>query len=92
MKMEYVKPRMIVERFTLTQSIAASCGAPAGGSSLGKPTSQSAATCGWDLNGEIIFTESTVGINCTMDVSDGYEADGYCYNNPSTMPAFFSSF
>lgn len=91
MKMEYVKPHIIVERFMLTQSIAASCGAPAGGSSLGRPTSQSAATCGWDLNGVLYFTATTI-VDCTEDVTDGFELEGYCYNNPNTMPAFFSSF
>lgn len=91
MKMEYVKPRIIVERFTLTQSIAASCGAPAGGSSLGRPTSQSASTCGWDRNGILYFTATTT-IDCTEDVTDGFEMEGYCYNNPEGGVAFFSSF
>lgn len=91
MKMEYVKPRILVERFTLTQSIAASCGVPAGGTSLGKPNSQSASTCGWDVGGMMIFTVNTTK-NCTEDVSDGYEYEGMCYNNPANMPAFFSSF
>ena len=90
MKLEYVKPRILVERFTLTQSIAASCGAT-GGTTLGKPTSQSAATCGWDLNGVLFFTSSTVNI-CTEIVSDGFEREGYCYNNPTGSPAFFSSY
>ena len=90
MKLEYVKPRILVERFTLTQSIAASCGAT-GGTTLGKPTSQSAATCGWELNGSLLFTSSTVN-NCTEIVPDGFELEGYCYNNPANMPAFFSSY
>ena len=90
MKLEYVKPRILVERFTLTQSIAASCGST-GGTTLGKPTSQSAATCGWDLNGVLFFTSSTVNI-CTKIVSDGFDLEGYCYNNPANMPAFFSSY
>ena len=91
MKMEYVKPRILVERFTLTQSIAASCGAPGGGTSLGKPTSQSAATCGWDLDGVLFFAATTL-VNCTEDVEEGFILEGYCYNNPANMPAFFSSF
>ncbi len=90
MKLEYVKPRILVERFTLTQSIAASCGV-VNGTTFGKPTSQSATTCGWDLNGSLLFTSSTVNI-CTEIVAEGSEVAGYCYNNPANMPAFFSSY
>lgn len=90
MKLEYIKPRILVERFTLTQSIAASCGAT-GGTTLGKPTSQSAATCGWDLNGVLFFTSTSL-VDCTEDVTEGFELEGYCYNNPANMPAFFSSY
>lgn len=90
MKLEYVKPRILVERFTLTQSIAASCGV-VNGTTFGKPTSQSAATCGWDLNGVLFFTSTSL-VDCTEDVTEGFELEGYCYNNPANMPAFFSSY
>ena len=90
MKLEYVKPRIFVERFTLTQSIAASCGV-ASGTTFGHPTSNSATTCAWDLNGVLFFTANTMH-GCMEIVAEGSEMDGYCYNNPANMPAFFSSY
>ena len=58
MKKAYKKPAMIVEWFTLSQTIAASC---ADLSDYGSPTLNRMYLCGWDLNGATtIFGKVTI--------------------------------
>ena len=90
MKQAYVKPRIMIERFALTQSIAASC-TVAGGSSLGKPTNWSKSTCAWDMGGLLIFLD---GMNVCVNVqveNENVDFEGVCYNNPDGA-MIFSSF
>lgn len=88
MKQVYVKPRMIVERFALSQSIALNCGISSTGSTLGKPNSGDSSTCGWDVGGEILFLAAPICTKPTTDEMIG----SYCYNNPNPESALFSSF
>ena len=88
MKQVYVKPRIIVERFALTQSIASGCGV-VGGSTLGNPTHQNKYDCAWNLGGQLIFME---GMSQCSDIpvkEDG-EITGICYNNPDGAMIFAS--
>lgn len=89
MKQTYVKPRIIVERFGLTQSIAAGCGVNAS-NTLGKPTHYTKETCGWEMaDGLILFVDSVTA--CTYDVEPDALVEGVCYNNPDGA-MIFSSF
>lgn len=88
MKMEYVKPRMIVERFTLTQSIASGCSAA--GSSLGEAFGLTdKASCAWD-HGGILFFLNGIEICRDVQVVDDSDLEGFCYNNPSGSVIFNS--
>lgn len=78
-----------MEKFDLSQSIAAGCGAVAGGSSLGKPAHWNKDTCGWDLGNVILWVESTG--HCNADVGTNEDFEGICYNNPSGGSSIFSS-
>lgn len=78
-----------MEKFDLSQSIAAGCGAVAGGSSLGKPAYWSKETCGWDLGNMILWVESTRNCNEDVGIDDAFE--DICYNNPSGGSSIFSS-
>ena len=75
MKAKYVKPEIFIERFSLTQNIAAACGAVENGS-LGTPTSGDKNSCTWDLGGMSIFT-TTAG--CTIS----------CHCGPGTLGVLF---
>lgn len=94
MKQSYVKPRIIIERFALTQSIAAGCGAITGGNTLGGPTSGSVNTCVWDMINYALFV--TTNNNCdpvyAVEPDENVLVNGYCYNNPEGGTAVFSSF
>lgn len=89
MKQTYVKPRIIIERFALTQSIATTC-TVAGGNSLGKPTNWSKETCGWKLQNDLILFVDAVTA-CNYDVEPDALVEGVCYNNPDGA-MIFSSF
>lgn len=90
MKQTYVKPRMIVERFALTQSIASGCGVAPGGGTLGVPAHYNKNTCAWDVGGILLFIDANI---CTdMQVGENDQVMGYCYNNPEGGTAIFSSF
>ena len=75
MKKKYTKPRLSVEIFSLTQSIARDC---SGSGALGDGTTATdPSQCVWNLgNGMSIFVAIA---NCTID-GDGGEFG--CYNNP----------
>lgn len=90
MKQTYVKPHMMIERFALTQSIAASC-TVAGGNSLGKPTNWSKSTCAWDIAGQLIFLDGMSVCRDEKVASENIDYSGICYNNPDGA-MIFSSF
>lgn len=92
MKEVYVKPQLHIEQFVLTQSIA-SCGAVAGGNSLGRPNHWSKTDCGWVVGDEVYWS---VLPGCDDGTGEAYP-DGWdglgavCYNNPSGGNSIFSS-
>lgn len=75
MKKAYKKPMMIVEWFTLSQTIAAGCGENA--SNLGEPLHARKADCAWDFWGIIIFENS----DACVEKSEVYGE--LCYNAPA---------
>lgn len=89
MKMEYVKPSLIVERFTLSQSIATACTAADDPSKpYGDPNQQSINTCSWNYNGDVIFADDHI---CKIVLADKGSFDLICYNNPNPDLVVFGS-
>lgn len=92
MKEKYVKPKIILERFTLSQNIAATCqGVPGGAASMGNgPTAGNIYTCKWYFGGTYLFIS---GENCEYgpDAEGELDADIYCYNNPDGGIQMFGS-
>ena len=85
MKQKYVKPTMIVERFTLTQSIAHNC---APGLDFGNANLKYKGQCGW-FDGET-FLWGSVASKCD-EYYDGFDGVVVCYNNPDGDLAIFNS-
>ena len=90
MKERYVKPDLRVEYFTLSQSVAANCGAGNLGNEFGKPAHQTKESCGWDLGfgGMVIWTRD---LNCTEFLDPNGSFNGICYNNPEGGFSIFGS-
>ncbi len=80
MKKSYQKPAIYVENFSLSQSIAATCGQGNPDSTVGKPTNADPYSCGWDDGVGVIFSVSNV-CNDVEDVDTPLDAG--CYNNPN---------
>ena len=96
MKRKYTKPSFAVERFDLSQSIAADCSAenPANPrSSLGSPTSGSKAVCGWKVGGYVIWTANSCSHGRGLPIIASADAvvQGFCYNNPDGNNVIFTS-
>ena len=101
MKEQYVKPLIVFEDFSLTQTIARNCGDTHTGT-LGQSTHADEFTCTWDLGGvTLFFTEpkeegDPYPYGTCDDGPDGpdddYEVDALCYNNPDGGKEIFSSF
>lgn len=92
MKKRYGKPMMCFESFSLTQSIAASCGV-AHDSEWGKPMMGSKTSCAWSFPTEppiIIFVDAVQDCSLSVGEKDG-EFSGICYNNPSGGLSVFTS-
>lgn len=89
MKQKYCKPALIMERFTLTQSIASGCAGVEGGSAFSGygPTQWNATTCTWEWGGETYFG----AYPCTKIITEGAVVDIYCYNNPDGSFLLFGS-
>ena len=85
MKEQYVKPTIIFESFSLTQSIAKDCGDEHTGT-LGQSTHYDRYTCAWDLGDFTIFLS-----HCDMALDEDEEIEGFCYNNPEGGQSIFSS-
>lgn len=90
MKKAYKKPLLIVERFALTQTIAAGC-SPADGLP-GLVTFASVDSCGFDMSwggglgtGLVLFTNEHY---CDL-LTESF--DGICYNGPNGGLNVFSS-
>lgn len=86
MKNQYVKPVLVIENFTLSQSIAYNCGENL---NWNQATTKDVNSCGWETGfpGEVVFVKS---VNQNCNISDE-EFDGVCYNNPDAGINVFSS-
>lgn len=99
MKMKYVKPAIMVERFGLTQSITLNCHGvgPGGAGSLGKHTQWDGYTCTWEISGygKLFMSDGTV---CTVENGcipfnpNTDSIEGYCYNNIEGNVSMFASY
>lgn len=91
MKKKYQSPKVYIESFELSQTIASGgCGA-AHNSHFGGPTHWSKATCGWSdpsYTGMTVFVERHV---CTLEVNENTDYNGICYNAPSAGNSIFGS-
>ena len=88
MKETYVKPEIIIERFSLTQNIANGCGAVNQGT-LGAPLSTAKESCAWDLGGVTLFMSS--GNGCMKGLDDDDVVESHCYNAPNSNVAMFGA-
>lgn len=87
MKQTYVKPSIVVEDFSLTQSIANTCGVH--NNEWGHCNHWNKETCGWETpGGDIIWLEHSV---CTDAYGPDDEFIGICYNNPGNGMTIFGS-
>lgn len=89
MKEMYVKPTMILERFTLSQNIADFCSAH--NSDWGHANYADKNSCGWALpdGSNIAWLRDTVACNDPYEESD--DINGICYNNPVNGITIFGS-
>lgn len=85
MKQKYTKPVLVIESFTLSQSIAHNCGKNL---DFTQATTKTVETCGWNTGfpNEIVFMVPNNG--CNVEDED---FDGVCYNNPSAGINVFNS-
>lgn len=100
MKEEYVKPLIVFESFSLTQTIAKDCG-DTHDSTLGQSNHLDANSCQWivgdpdDPDASIYFFEGAcrdaeeLGLE---DPEEGYDLGALCYNNPDGGQEVFSSY
>ena len=89
MKKTYTKPALRLEYFTLTQSIARSCGWNDEGF-IGFPTHGDETTCGWnDGFGQVYW----VAPSACGEVSypPDFDFAEVCYNSPNGQPQIFAS-
>jgi len=100
MKERYVKPQLLFESFSLSQTIAKDCGDTHSGT-LGESNHYDAETCEWDAGDYTIFfdhcgDEQVPPIEGSGMTEEEYEAMiadivGLCYNNPDGGQTIFSS-
>ncbi len=103
MKDRYVAPKIVIESFKLSQSIARPCGDNHEGT-LGESTHYNESTCQWIMNDEVIFFSSTPcadwatyfdeednAENMEENYGDNFDINGVCYNNPTGVQTIFSS-
>lgn len=89
MKERYVKPDLRVEYFTLSQSIADSCGAGNLGNDFGRPAHHAKEVCGWDIGVGVIWAQEMSGCNQWLPIDGDFA--GICYNNPDGGFSIFGS-
>lgn len=91
MKKQYSKPGIVIEEFKLSQNISTACGAPGGGSTLGRPRYADGAYCAWEQGDMNIFIAANT--KCTdIGLDDNEIYDGLCYNTPTANNAAFASY
>lgn len=88
MKKKYVKPMITMDLFSLTQSIAATCGVEHD-AEMGYPLQDTKQTCGWYMD-DVITLFLIDSAFCTLPLEDGDDST-YCYNNPSGGTEIFGS-
>ncbi len=82
MKKRYIKPRILIEKFSLCTSIAGNCEV--------KTNTPSEGNCAYQLRtGENIFF-SSMGDVCSTHEDDG-EYNGLCYHVPNEAKNLFNS-
>ena len=101
MKQKYVKPVVILERFSLTECIASGC-ANLSSSTLGSPNNSSKEYCEWVTGSdgvELFLSAGTVCDNVKDLITIGFITGpvdeytpvyGVCYNNPEGATVFGS--
>ena len=89
MKKTYMKPIIIIENFSLAQSIANGCKVD-DSRHFGDPNMWSKTTCGWIAPefGDIIFIKDGI---CNNIVDPNVEINGVCYNAPTAGTVVFGS-
>lgn len=88
MKQTYVKPSIVVERFSLAQSIASGCDAR--NEDWGHCNHWSKNTCGWQLpDGYTVIWASNPPCNDLYGPDEPFQ--GICYNNPEGGMTIFGS-
>lgn len=86
MKQNYVKPTIMIERFSLCQNIAAGCTTNGEWGTCGHGDKYS---CGWVIpSGQILWLDNT---GCTEILTPEDNVDGVCYNNPNGGMTIFGS-
>ena len=92
MKLKYTKPALVLELFSMTQSIATGCTAedPANpNSTVGDPNIWNKQECGWAIDDNIIiWLEAPI---CNDYAGAEEDIDGICYNNPDGGNLIFAS-
>lgn len=87
MKQTYVKPSVVVERFSLTQNIASTCGAY--DNEWGQCNHWNKETCGWQTPyGSVIWLDYPI---CDDHYGPNDDFNGICYNNPGNGLTIFGS-
>lgn len=79
MKKTYQKPGIYVENFSLSQSIASTCGAAKPDGSLGRPLQATKETCGWGDEHSSFWLD---GVTTCKTAWDDSPTGFVCYNNP----------
>lgn len=87
MKERYTKPSFSIELFTMTESIASSCGGSTGDPDIG-PTHSDIYSCGYREWEEIYWLNTD---NCTSVVDEYFETEVGCYNAPNGGTQIFAS-
>lgn len=88
MKQTYVKPSIVVERFSLAQSIAAGCAPHNDG--WGHCNHWSKSTCGWVLPDGVNIAWISAPV-CNDFYGENESIYGICYNNPEGGMTIFGS-
>lgn len=89
MKEKYVKPAMIIERFTLTSAIARDCADFIQKEYLTHNSME--ANCAWDLGGGFTAFVQTIACDYDVDFIPSGTGDIICYHNPGEGAYIFGS-
>ena len=89
MKSKYMKPVLRIETFSLTQSVAQSCGWDLG-ASYGRPLLNHPHGCAWeDESGDAIFVDANSACAMVWDIDS--DVNGACFNAPTNPNQLFNS-